>query len=319
MTEKYEIDNAIHRTNPFGIAREPAYSGVNSFLRSKYTKELDGFDVAVTGIPFDTATTHRPGTRFGPRAIRTASSQIDWDRPYNWPYDVREHLAIADYGDVLFDHGRLGDVPKIIEDHISGILEKVKSTFTFGGDHFITYPVLKAYAAKHGSLCLLQFDAHSDTWNDEGGEDRIDHGTMFYHAVKQGIIDAEHSAQVGIRTTNKDTLGITMIDANEVHRDGPEAAAKKIKQVVGNRPVYLTFDIDGLDPAYAPGTGTPVIGGLTPYQAMTMLRQIAGINFVGMDVVEVAPAYDPAGITALAGATIAYELLSLYAYPHIKS
>ncbi len=317
MTQKVDIDHAIQRKDPFGKLSEPAYSGVVSFLRSKYTKELDGIDIAVTGVPFDTAVTHRPGTRFGPRAIRTASSQIDWDSPYNWEFDARDHLKIADCGDLLFDHGRLAEVPDLIEQHISGILEKARTTLTLGGDHFITYPILKAYAAKHGPLCLLQFDAHTDTWNDEGGEDRIDHGTMFYHAVKQGLIAPEHSAQVGIRTKNRDTLGITIIDANEVHRDGPEAAAERIKQIVGDRPVYLTFDIDGLDPAYAPGTGTPVIGGLTPYQAMTMLRQIAGINLVGMDVVEVAPAYDTAGITALAGATIAFELVSLYAYPHI--
>ncbi len=317
MSQKLEIDIAVQRKDPFGKHSEPAYSGVVSFLRSKYTKELDGVDIAVTGIPFDTAVTHRPGTRFGPRAIRTASTQIDWDSPYNWDFDVRDKMAVVDYGDMLFDHGRLDEVPGLIEQHISGILEKAKTTLTFGGDHFITYPILKAYAAKHGPLCLLQFDAHTDTWNDEDGEDRIDHGTMFYHAVKQGLIEPAHSAQVGIRTKNDDTMGINIIDANEVHRDGPEAAAKKIKEIVGDRPVYLTFDIDGLDPAYAPGTGTPVIGGLTPYQAMTMLRQIAGINLVGMDVVEVAPAYDTAGITALAGATIAFELLSLYAYPHI--
>ena len=313
-----DVDRAMGGARK-GLAFENAFGGVTSFLRRAYTKDLADFDLAITGVPFDQAVTHRPGTRFGPRAIRQASTQIDWDSPYNWDFDVREHLNIADYGDCLFDHGRLHEVPGIIEAHITEILDKAKAVLTFGGDHFITYPILKAHAAKHGPLCLLQFDAHTDTWNDEGGADRIDHGTMFYHAVKDGVIDAEHSAQVGIRTKNRDTLGITIIDANEVHREGPHAAAKKIKEVVGGRPVYLTFDIDGLDPAYAPGTGTPVIGGLTPYQAMTMLRQIAGINLVGMDVVEVAPAYDPAGITALAGATIAYELLSLYAYPHINS
>lgn len=319
MSQKNEIDHAIQRKNPFGIETEPAYSGALSFLRSKYAKDLDGIDVAVTGIPLDTAVTHRPGTRFGPRAIRQASTQIDWDSPYSWDFDVREHLKIVDYGDCLFDHGRLHEVPGIIEAHITEIINKAKAALTFGGDHFITYPILKAHAAKHGPLCLLQFDAHTDTWNDEGGEDRIDHGTMFYHAVKDGIIVPETSAQVGIRTKNRDTMGINIIDANEVHHEGPHAAAKKIKEIVGDRPVYLTFDIDGLDPAYAPGTGTPVIGGLTPYQAMTILREIAGINLVGMDVVEVAPAYDTAGITALAGATIAFELLTLYGYQQVTS
>ena len=307
----HEVDNAFRRKDPFGLHMEPTYAGAISFMRRKYTRDLDGIDVAVTGVPLDTAVTNRPGTRFGPRAIRAESSNIAWARPYNWDFEPFEKLAVADYGDCYFDHGHLKDAPAAIEAHITEILDAGAAALTLGGDHFLTYPVIRAHAAKHGSIALVQFDAHTDTWYDED-QTRIDHGTMFYHAVQDGTIDPKVSAQVGIRTHNSDTLGITVIDANFVHENGPKAAAARVREVVGDRPVYLTFDIDCLDPAFAPGTGTPVIGGLTPYQAMTALRELAGINLVGMDVVEVSPPYDAAGVTALAGATLAYEMLALY-------
>ncbi|MGI9415642.1 MAG: agmatinase [Hyphomicrobiales bacterium] len=309
----HDIDNGFRRTDPYGLHMEPTYSGATSFMRRKYSRDLDGIDVAVTGVPLDTATTNRPGTRFGPRAIRTESSNIAWARPYNWDFEPFEKLAVVDYGDCYFDHGHLKDVPAAIEAHIAEILDAGTAALTLGGDHFLTYPVIRAHAAKHGPVALVQFDAHTDTWHDED-QTRIDHGTMFYHAVQDGTIDPEVSVQVGIRTYNSDTLGITVVDANAVHENGPKAAAARIREVVGDRPVYLTFDIDCLDPAFAPGTGTPVIGGLTPYQAMTTLREMAGINLVGMDVVEVSPPFDVAGVTALAGATLAYEMLALYCY-----
>ena len=311
------IDNAFRRKDPFGLSSEPTYAGATSFMRCKYTRELDGIDVAVTGVPLDTAVTNRPGTRFGPRAIRQESTHIAWNRPYNWDFQPFDVIAVADYGDCYFDLGHLENMPAAVEAHITEILDTDTAVLTLGGDHFLTYPVIKAHAKKHGPVALLQFDAHTDTWYDED-QTRIDHGTMFYHAVKEGVIEPSHSAQVGIRTVNEDSLGITIIDANHVHEHGPTATAAKIRQVVGDHPVYLTFDIDGLDPAFAPGTGTPVIGGLTPYQAMTMLRELAGINLVGMDVVEVSPPFDSGGVTALAGATIAYELLALYAYNRQK-
>lgn len=306
------IDAAFRRSDPFGLPHEPTYSGATSFLRCKYTRDLEGVDVAVTGVPLDTATTNRPGTRFGPRAIREQSTQIAWQYPYNWGFQPLDEIAVVDYGDCYFDHGKLDEMPAAVEAHISTILDAGAAALTLGGDHFLTYPVIRAHAKKHGPVALLQFDAHTDTWKDED-KTRIDHGTMFYHAVKEGAIDPKVSAQVGIRTVNEDTLGITILDANKVHAEGPEAIAAQIRETVGDHPVYLTFDIDGLDPAFAPGTGTPVIGGMTPYQAMTILRNLEGINLVGMDVVEVSPPYDVAGITALAGATLAYELLALYA------
>jgi len=179
-----------------------------------------------------------------------------------------------------------------------------------GGDHYISFPILKAYAEKYGPISLLQFDAHSDTWVDDDMS-RVDHGTMFYKAVKSGIVDPKRSVQVGIRTTNADTLGVTVIDAREVHERGPQAAVEKIKAVLGDHPTYLTFDIDALDPSYAPGTGTPVWGGLTSAQVAIMMRDLAGINIVGGDIVEVSPPFDTTGATAIAGAHVATEILSL--------
>ena len=173
----------------------------------------------------------------------------------------------------------------------------------------MTYPVLRALAARHGPLSLVHFDAHSDTWSED--QQRLDHGTMFYHAVKEGLVDDNRSVQIGLRTTNDETLGFHILDARRVHRDGPEFVAAEARRIVGGNRVYLTFDIDCLDPSCAPGTGTPVCGGLSTHQALEIVRGLAGIDVIGMDVVEVAPAYDVGEITALAGATLAAEFLCL--------
>jgi len=207
----------------------------------------------------------------------------------------------------------LADFPEALTNHIRGILAGGAASIALGGDHYITYPILKAYAEKFGPLSLLQFDAHTDTWADDE-PNRIDHGTMFYKAVKDGLIDPKRSVQVGIRTENPDTLGFNIIDAREVHETGPVAVAQRIRDILGNHPTYLTFDIDGLDPAFAPGTGTPVWGGLTSGQASIILRDIAGINLVGGDVVEVSPPFDTTGATAVAGAHIALELICLWGW-----
>jgi agmatinase len=182
-----------------------------------------------------------------------------------------------------------------------------------GGDHFCTLPSLRAHAQKHGPLSLIQFDAHTDTWADDD-MDRIDHGTFVYKAIKLGLIDPAHSVQIGIRTDNPDTMGVPIIDARAVHEGGAAAAVARIRDVVGDRPAYVTFDIDALDPAFAPGTGTPVWGGLATWQAAAMLRDLAGINMVGGDVVEVSPAYDTTGATAIAGAHVAMELICLWCW-----
>ncbi len=310
--DKKITDHAIERADLYGTTAEPTYGGVLSFMRRKYTRDMSGVDVAVMGVPLDTATTNRPGARFGPRAIRAASSIMAWERPYGMAFDPFDRLAVVDAGDCYFDHGRPDETPVKIEEYAFSIIDQGPALLSLGGDHFVSYPLLRAHQRKHGGpLSLLHFDAHSDTWADEN--DRIDHGTMFWWATRQGLIDPASSVQVGIRTSNPDTLGFNIIDGPEVHASGIEAAIGRIREILGDRPVYLTFDIDCLDPSYAPGTGTPVCGGLTTHQAMSILRGLAGINVVGMDVVEVAPAYDVGEITALAGAHLAMEMLYLYA------
>jgi len=294
-----------------GTNIEPSYSGILSFVRRKYSRDLTHADVAVTGIPYDLACTNRPGARFGPRAIREESSAINWGTVPHWGFDPFDELAVVDYGDCGVDSSHPEKIPAEIEAHISHIINNDCATLTLGGDHFITYPILKAYAAKFGKgLSLIHFDAHYDTWNDREG--KIEHGTMFYHAVKEGIIDPKNSIQIGQRTAIEDTLGFNVLDNHWVHEQGAEAVAAKIKEVVGDNLCYLTFDIDCLDPSFAPGTGTPVIGGLSTYQAQRILRGIEGVNIIGMDVVEVAPAYDNSGITALAGVSLALDMLCLY-------
>ena len=315
MDQAFDNDQAITRASLYGTAAEPTYAGITSFMRRRYSRDLTGVDLAISGVPFDTATSNRPGSRFGPRAIRAASTQSAWARHFPWEFDPFDLLACVDYGDCHFDHGTPQDTPALIEAHATRILEAGSALLTLGGDHFISYPLLKAHAKKHGPLALIHFDAHSDTWPDEEGK-RIDHGTMFYHAARGGLVDPARSVQVGLRTTNDNVMGFQVLDAREVHRSIPEQIAERIRARVGEHPVYLTFDIDCLDPAFAPGTGTPVCGGLCSHQALEILRGLRGINLVGMDVVEVAPPYDNAEVTALAGATLAMEMICLYAARH---
>ncbi|CUH48009.1 agmatinase [Ruegeria atlantica] len=307
---KNQVDEAFTNPDLKGLSYENTFGGATSFLRRLYTKDLKGVDIAVTGVPFDQAVTNRPGTRLGPRAIREASALQSPDAPYGWPFDALSELAIVDYGDMAYDYANIPAFPDTLTDHIRTILAADVSSVTLGGDHYISFPILKAYAEKYGPMSLLQFDAHTDTWADDDMS-RVDHGTMFYKAVKSGIVDPKRSVQVGIRTTNEDTLGVNIIDAREVYESGPAAVAKKIKGILGDSPVYLSFDIDGLDPAFAPGTGTPVWGGLSSIQAQIILRDIAGINIKGGDVVEVSPPYDTSGATAIAGAHVATQIICL--------
>ena len=307
---KDEVDAAFTRSDLKGLTFENTFGGATSFLRRRYTKDLRGVDVAVTGVPFDQAVTHRPGSRFGPRAIREASTLQPVDAPYGWGFDPLSEFAVTDYGDLAFDYAKVADFPDALTGHIRTILASGAASLTLGGDHYISFPILRAYAEKYGPLSLLHFDAHSDTWPDDDFA-RIDHGTMFYKAVKSGIIDPKRSVQVGIRTHNDDTLGVTTIDARAVHERGPRAVVAEIRAVLGSHQTYLTFDIDCLDPAFAPGTGTPVWGGLSSAQAAMILRDLAGINLVGGDVVEVSPPYDTTGATAIAGAHVAMQILCL--------
>jgi agmatinase len=308
---KDEVDAAFTRKGQRGLTYENAFGGATSFLRRTYTKDLTGVDLAVTGVPFDQAVTHRTGTRFGPRAIREASALQPYDPPYGWPTNPLEDFNIIDYGDVAFDYAKTSTFPQALTDHIAGILAANAGTITLGGDHFITLPILRAYAAKYGPMGVIHFDAHSDLWADDD-MDRIDHGTFMYKAVKTGLVDPARSVQIGIRTHCDDYLGIEYIDARTVHEKGTAWTVARAKEIVGDQPTYVTFDIDALDPAFAPGTGTPVWGGLHSWQAAACLRDLAGINMVGGDIVEVSPPYDTTGATAIAGAHVAYDLICLY-------
>ncbi|MDE0751187.1 MAG: agmatinase [Planktomarina sp.] len=309
----FNVDSAITREGHRGMSFENAFGGILSFMRRTYTKDLSGVDLAITGIPFDQAVTNRPGSRFGPRAIREASTLQPCDPPFGWDINPLADFDVVDYGDLAFDYANVAAFPERLTDHIRVILKEGVGTLSFGGDHYITFPILRAYAEKYGPMALVHFDAHSDTWPDDDMT-RIDHGTMFYKAVKEGLILPEKSVQIGIRTQNDYDAGVHVIDAPRVHGQTPSATAAQVKEIVGNHPVYLTFDIDCLDPAFAPGTGTPVWGGLSSAQAAAILRDIRGINMVGGDVVEVSPQYDVSGATAVAGAHAAMELMCLYCW-----
>ena len=311
--DPHRRDYAFLADGPKAVTHdEPMWSGALSFCRRRYARDLSGVDVAVVGVPFDQSVTNRPGARFGPRAVRAASAQLGWSRLWPSNRDPFELLNVVDWGDVWIRHGDYARIPADIEAAMTAILAAGATPLALGGDHFTTLPSLRAHAARLGRpLALVQFDAHTDTW--DAPADWIDHGTMFHTAVETGVIDPARSIQVGIRTTNDAPLGIEVFDAIQVHEKGVAATVEAIRARVGDAPVYVTFDIDCLDPAFAPGTGTPVCGGLASWQALAILRGLAGIDLVGMDVVEVAPAYDVGEITALAGATVALNLLALYA------
>jgi agmatinase len=307
-------DDAFRRKELKGTRWEPTYAGALSFMRRKYSRDLAGVDIAVTGVPFDQAVSHRSGTRMGPAGIRHASAENAWGPFWPWNFDPFDSLAVVDYGDCFFDWGSKEQFPETLERHATEILSAGAEMITLGGDHYITYPLLKAHARKHGPLSLVHFDAHRDVEPDDGG--RIDHGTMFSYAVKEGIIDPRRSVQIGIRTVfaGERTFGFRILYADEVHDSTPGQIASIVHDVVGGHKAYLTFDIDCLDPAAAPGTGTPIPGGLTYHQAASIIRRLTDINFVGMDMVEVSPPYDHAEITSLAAASLIMEYLCLRAW-----
>jgi agmatinase len=288
------------------FATRPSFLGIENSDRDAA--------ICIAGIPYDLGTSNRPGTRFGPAAIRQASRMlVDGDHPISRATPGAGD--IADIGDFLIAHGDIQGSLAAIEAQAKSLRHLV----ALGGDHTVTLALLRALAARTGRLALVHFDAHVDTWPESFGQ-RFGHGSPFYHAINEGLVDPRHTVQVGIRspmdrevhdwTTGK---GVTILYAEEVHEAGPRAVAERIRAVIGDAPAYLTFDIDALDPAFAPGTGTPEIGGLATWQAQAILRRLAGIDFRGMDVVEVCPPYDHAEITALAGATLAWEYLALRA------
>ncbi len=300
-------DQAFTADSNSQMLPEMTYGGALSFLRRRYSRDLSNVDVVVSGVPFDSAVTNRPGCRFGPRSIREASTQLAELKSFPFGFDLASSLNIIDWGDCVLDPHNIASVTETIFLHAERILNSNCKMLTFGGDHFISYPLLKAHAKKFGPIALLQFDAHCDTWPDDGL--RIDHGTMFSRAATEGLIDVEKSIQIGLRTFNDTDFGFDILTAPWIHRNGINAAIDVILDRVKDSPLYLSFDIDGLDPAFAPGTGTPVVGGLATWQALEMIRSLVSTNLIGMDVVEVSPPYDHAEISALAAANVAHDWL----------
>jgi agmatinase len=298
----------------------PRFSGVRTFARLPHRTDLSGIDVAVLGIPFDTGTIFRPGARFGPEAIRSASALL---RPYNpaWDVNVVEELAIVDHGDLPVAPGDTVETYRRVEAALAPVVEAGVVPLALGGDHSITLAELRVLAGRHGPLALVQLDSHGDTWDEYFGQ-KYFHGTTFLRACEEGLLDAAASVQAGLRGTvygpgdldESRRLGFAVLTAEELRALGPEAFGALVRERVGDRLAFLTFDVDFLDPAVAPGTGTPEIGGFSTAEALAFVRALSGLRLAGADVVEVAPAYDgPGQQTAIAAANVAWELLALHA------
>jgi agmatinase len=303
------------RLLPAEWQRGPRYGGAYTFARVPATRDLTKADVAIIGLPMDMATMYRSGARFGPRAIRDASGQL---RPHHWEPDKVEppfdRLRIVDYGDLDVFPGYIEQTVAHVEAELAPVVEAGVFPLILGGDHGATLPVLRALAKSHGKMSLVHFDAHPDYW--PGTPERpLHHGTVFRRAAEEGIIDPAASVQVGIRGSISANLidecraaGFHLLTASEFAAQGVEATLRDIHRVV-RAPIYISLDIDSVDPAFAPGTGTPEVAGLTSREIVDLVRGLRGLEFVGFDVVEVAPAYDSAEITALLAANLVYEFL----------
>ena len=304
-------DQAFRKSDIMGRWPEMTYGGAISFLRRRYSRDLAGVDLAVMGVPYDSAVTFRSGCRLGPQAVRAASVQLAELLAFPWGFDPFETLGVIDYGDVFLDPHHPETIAPSIYTAARDIIAGGTKLLSIGGDHSISYPLLKAHAEKYGPVVLVQFDAHCDTWPDDGT--RMDHGTMFARAARDGIIDVSRSTQVGLRTYNDSDHGFEILTSPWIHRNGIDAVLDVVRSRAGDAPVYISFDIDGLDPAYAPGTGTPVPGGLASWQALEFIRGLAGLNLIGMDLVEVSPPFDTSEITALAAAHVAHDWICVLA------
>ena len=307
------------RYKPVNSFESPRFSGVRTFMRLPNVQDLENANAAIVGAPFDTGSSFRVGARFGPEGIRSASHLL---RPYNPSQDISifEHLSVIDYGDVPVVPGFIEESYEKIAEGLEEIHRAGVVPIVLGGDHSIALPELRAAAKVHGPLSLVQFDAHADTWDAYFGK-KYNHGTVFRRAVEEGLLDPSRSIQVGMRGSLYEPedleasreLGFELITTDEVREAGIRAAITRIRERVGDAKIYLSFDVDFCDPAYAPGTGTPEVGGFTSREAQEFLRGLSGLNIVGGDVVEVYPAYDPAEITSFLGANAAFEILSLVA------
>jgi agmatinase len=298
----------------------PRFAGVRTFMRLPHVTDLTGVDAAVYGIPFDTAVTYRPGARFGPEAIRSASALL---RPFHSGYgiDLCDALSIVDYGDLPIAPGDTVGTYARVEEALGPVVDADVFPLALGGDHSITLAELRVLAGRHGPLALVQLDAHGDTWDEYFGQ-RYFHGTTFRRAVEEGLVDPAASVQAGMRgplfqasdLDDARSLGFHVLPSEELRAIGPIAYGELVRSRVGDRLVFLSFDVDFLDPAHAPGTGTPEIAGFSTAEALAFLRALRGIRLAGADVVEVSPTYDgPGQITALAAANVAWELLALRA------
>jgi agmatinase len=308
------------RYGPADARLAPRYTGVRTFARCPNVTDPTGVDVAVAGVPFDTATSYRPGARFGPEGIRSASTLL---RPYNpaQRVNVFERLSVVDWGDLAVTPGNAVKTLDQIARSVGELLSAGAVPVILGGDHSIVLGELRAHAARHGPLALVLLDAHADTWDEYYGE-RYFHGSPFRRAVEEGLLRPDRSLLAGMRgpvygaedmEAPRD-LGFEVWSCDELRATPPSAYAARVRERVGDAPVYLSFDIDVIDPAFAPGTGTPEVAGLFPHEALAFLRALRGMRFTGFDLVEVSPPYDTAGqTTALVAANVVYEFLTLKA------
>ncbi|MGW4214042.1 agmatinase [Lentzea sp. NPDC004789] len=304
---------------PVDSSQVPRYAGPATFARLPRLDQVAHADVAVVGVPFDTGVSYRPGARFAPSAVREASRLL---RPYHPGLDVSpfERVQVADGGDIAVNPFHIGEAIETIEGAASELQAEGTRLVTIGGDHTIALPLLRAVSRIHGPVALLHFDAHLDTWDTYFGEPYT-HGTPFRRAVEDGILDTAAISHVGTRGPlygKKDLeddrrLGFGIVTSSDVMRRGVDETVDALRQRIGDRPLYVSIDIDVLDPAHAPGTGTPEAGGMTSRELLEIIRGLRGLNLVGADVVEVAPAYDHADITSVAASHVAYDLVSLLA------
>ncbi|MDH3648998.1 MAG: agmatinase, partial [Saprospiraceae bacterium] len=305
---------------PVDAMVHPRFAGIRSFMRLPHVTELaTDVDFAIVGVPFDTGGTFRVGARFGPAGVRENSLLL---RPYNPAQKILifDQLSGVDYGDLQVIPGYLPESHNLITSQATAICESPATPIFIGGDHSVSLPLLRAAYKVHGPLALVHFDAHSDLWLGYYG-DKDTHGTPFRRAVEEGLLKLEHSIQIGLRGplfdhTDYDIgqqLGIALIDGPELHEIGMAQAIGRIRETVDSAPAYLTFDIDFIDPAFAPGTGTPEVGGFSGYDAIQLVRGLAGLDIRAYDLVEVMPPYDPANITSLLAANIIYEFITLIA------
>jgi agmatinase len=297
----------------------PRYGGIATFALLPQINEVTDVDVAIVGVPFDSGVSYRPGARFGPSHVREASRLL---RPYNPEVNVSPFATqqVVDAGDFAANPFDIEEAISSIHKSYDQLSERAKKIVTIGGDHTITLPILRSLKAKHGPISVVHFDAHLDTWDSYFGADYT-HGTTFRRASEEGLLDSEGCMHIGIRgplyaakdLTDDKALGFQIFSSVEFQDLGVNAAIEKMKARVGNRPLYISIDIDVLDPAHAPGTGTPEAGGLTSRELLSVLRATAGMNVIGADIVEVAPAYDHAQITGIAASHVMYELISAFA------